>query len=126
MPKPAKTTYHCAVYRHNQSTSTLCTSESIETLVCVANEGKASGVLVLSRLRSLCPVSSAVVVLVNLINREVLRVNVRLQLGLERCPDASQAIPRDAAEEGMLLDLARSANAAETVVSIADQAKMMR
>jgi hypothetical protein len=114
------------VYRRNQWTSTLCTSESIETLVCVANEGKAGGVFVLSRLRSLCPVGGAVVVLVDLINREVLCVNVRLQLRLERCTDASQAIPRDTAEEGMLLDFARSTNAAETVVSVADQAKMMR
>lgn len=126
MPKPAKTTCNCAVYRRNQSTSTLCTSESIETLVCVANEGKAGGVLVLPRLGGLCSVGSAVVVLVNLINREVLRINVRLQLGLERCTDASQAIPGDTAEEGMLLDLARSANAAKTVVSIANQAKEMR
>lgn len=126
MPKPAKTICNCAVYRRNQSTSTLCTSESIETLVCVANKRKAGSVLVLSRLRSLCPIGSAVVVLVNLVNREVLCVNIRLQLGLERCTDASQAIPRDATEEGMLLDLARSANATETVVSVADQAKMMR
>lgn len=93
MPKPAKTICNCAVYRRNQSTSTLCTSESIETLVRVANEGKAGRVLVLSGLRSLCPVGSAVVVLVNLIDGEVLCVNIRLQLGLERCTDASQAIP---------------------------------
>lgn len=109
--------------RRNQSASTLRTPKSVETLVCVADEGKAGGILVVSRLRSLCPVSSAVVVLVDLINGEVLSVNVGLQLRLEWCTNASQTIPRDAAEERMLLDLAGSPNAAETVVGVADQAK---
>lgn len=126
MPKPAKTICNCAVYRRNQSTSTLCTSESIETLVRVADEWEAGGVLVLSRLGGLCPVGSAVVILVDLINGEVLCVDIGLQLRLEWCADASQAIPRDATEEGMLLDLARSANTTESMISVADQSKMMR
>jgi hypothetical protein len=112
MPKLAKMVCNSAVYRRNQSTSALCTSESIEALVCVTDEGQAGGVLVLSRLRSLCPVSSAVVVLVNLVNREVLCINVRLQFGLERCTDASQTIPRDTTEERMLLDFAGTTDAA--------------
>ena len=110
--KACKLICNCAVYRHNQSTSTLCTSESIESLVCVADERKAGSIFVLSRLRSLCPVSGAVVVLVNFVNGEVLRINVRLQLRLERCTDASETIPRDTTEERMLLDLAGTADAA--------------
>ena len=93
MPKHAKTICNGAVYCRNLSTSTLCTSESIEALVSVADKGQAGGVLVLSRLCSLCPVSSAVVVLVDLVDREVLRVNIGLQLRLERCADTSQTIP---------------------------------
>jgi hypothetical protein len=99
----------------------LSTPESIETLVCVSDEGKAGGVLVLSGLRGLCPVRSAVVVLVDLVNREVLRVDVRLQLGLERRTDAAKAIPGYATEERMLLDLTGTTNASKTVIGIADQ-----
>ena len=112
MPKPAKTVCNCAVHRRDQSTSSLSTSESIETLVCVADERQARSVLVISGLCSLCPVSSAVVVLVDLVNGEVLCVHVRLQLRLERRTDASQTIPRNAAEERVLFDLAGTANAA--------------
>jgi hypothetical protein len=61
--------------------------------------------------------------LVNLVDREVLRVDVGLQLGLERCTDASQTIPRNAAEEWVLLDLAGTADAAKAVVGVTNQAK---
>lgn len=84
----------------------LLSSESFETLVRVADERQAhlSGVLV-AGLRSLCAQSITVVVLVDLVYGEVLRVNVRLQLRLKRSADPAQAIPLYAAEEGMLLDL---------------------
>jgi hypothetical protein len=99
----------------------LSTPESIETLVCVSDEGEAGRVLVLSGLRGLCPVRSAVVVLVDLVNREVLRIDVGLQLGLERRTDAAKAIPGYATEERMLLDLTGTTNASKTVIGIADQ-----
>src|SRR5690242_20129209 len=112
MPKPAKTICNCAVCCRNQSTSTLRTSESIETLVCVTDERQAGGVFVVSRLRSLCSVGGAVIVLVDLVDGEVLCVHVRLQLGLEWRTDASQTIPRDTTEERMLLDLAGTSDTA--------------
>jgi hypothetical protein len=99
----------------------LSTPESIETLVCVSDEGKAGRVLVLSGLRGLCPVRSAVVVLVDLVNREVLRIDVGLQLGLERRTNAAKTIPGYATEERMLLDLTGTTNASKTVIGIADQ-----
>jgi hypothetical protein len=71
----------------------------------------------------LCSVGSAVVVLVNLVDGEVLGVNVGLELGLERCADASQTIPRDTAEKWMLPDLAGTTDVAETMVGIANQAR---
>jgi hypothetical protein len=71
----------------------------------------------------LCPIGSAVVVLIDLIDGEVLCINVGLELGLKRCADASQTIPRDTAEKRMLPDLAGTTDAAETVVSIANEAR---
>lgn len=59
--------------------------------------------------------------LVDLVDGEVLRVDVGLQLRLERCPDLAESIPLHAPEEGVLLDLVRSTNTAETVFGIADE-----
>lgn len=59
--------------------------------------------------------------LVDLIDGEVLRVDVGLQLRLERCPDLAESIPLHAPEEGVLLDFVRSTNTAETVFGIADE-----
>jgi hypothetical protein len=50
----------------------------VEALVRVPNEGQARRILVLISLCSLSPVRSAGVVLVNLVNGEVLRVDIRL------------------------------------------------
>jgi hypothetical protein len=94
--------------------------ESIETLVRVSDEGQAGGILVVSGLCSLCSVRSAVVVLVNLVNGEVLRIDIGLQLGLEWRTDAAQTIPRYTTEEGVLSDLAGTADASKTVIGIAD------
>lgn len=65
------------------------------------------------------------VVLVNLINGEVLCVNVGLQLGLERCADAAQAVPRYASEEGVLLDFVGATNATKTMISVTDQSTIV-
>jgi hypothetical protein len=59
--------------------------------------------------------------LVNLIDGEVLRINVGLQARLKWSTDAAQAIPDDASEEGVLLDLKSTSKAAQTVISIADE-----
>jgi hypothetical protein len=99
----------------------LSTAESIETLIRVSDEWQAGGVLIFPGLRGLCAVRSAVVVLVDLVNREVLRIDVGLQLGLEGRTDATQAVPRYATEEGVLLDLAGTTNASKTMIGIADQ-----
>ena len=83
----------------------LLPSQSLETFVRVADEGQAhlSGVLVTS-LCSLCAQSITVIVLVDFVYGEVLRVNVRLQLRLKRSTDAAKAVPLHATEEGMLLN----------------------
>jgi hypothetical protein len=93
----------------------LLSSQSLETLVRVADEGQAhfSGMLVAS-LRSLRAQSITVIVLVDFVYREVLRVNVRLQLGLEWGADATKAVPLHAAEEGMLLDFVSAVGTADS------------
>jgi hypothetical protein len=57
----------------------------------------------------------------NLIDREVLRVNVALELGLKRSTDTTKTIPLDTAEEGVLADLCSSPKATEAVVCVADE-----
>jgi hypothetical protein len=101
----------------------LRSSVGVESLVRVANEGQARGIVVVASLCSLSPIGSASVVLINLINREVGCIDVRVQLRLKRCPDSAQGMPVDAAEEGMLLDLASATNAAKAMFGIADQAR---
>ena len=100
---------------------TLRSTERVEALVRVADERQAhlSRDIVASTL-SLSTKSCTGIVLINLINREVLRINVRLQFRLKRCPDASQAIPLYATEEGVLLDLVGTADPAKTVLGITD------
>lgn len=97
--------------------------KGIETLVRVPNEWQAGRIFILTRLRGLRPVCSACVVLINLVNGEVLRVNVGLQLGLKRRTDAAKTIPRDTTEEGMLPDFACATNATNTMLGITDQAR---
>jgi hypothetical protein len=62
-----------------------------------------------------------VVRLVDLVGREVGRVDVGRQARLEGRADPAQAVELDAAEEGVVLDLVRAA-AAEAVLRVADQA----
>lgn len=59
--------------------------------------------------------------LVDFFDGKVLSVNVGLELRLKRSTDAPQTIPLHAAEEGVLFDLVGSANAAKSIVSIADE-----
>jgi hypothetical protein len=105
------------VYVHLRS------SVGIKPLVRVTNERQARSILVIAGLCGLSSVRSAVVVLVNLVNGEVLRVDVRLQLRFKWRSDPSQGMPINATEEGMLLDLAGATDAAETMFGVTNQAK---
>jgi hypothetical protein len=103
--------YRVVADRHKS----LLPSQSLETFVRVANEGQAhlSGMLIAS-LCSLCAQSVTVIVLVDFVYREVLCINVRLQLGLERSANTAKAVPLDATEEGMLLNLVSTVGATDS------------
>lgn len=96
-------------------------TESIETLVSVANEGQAHTGFLSTHGLVLSTQSSAVVGLWNLIDGEVLCVDCRRKLGLEGSADTTKLIPDHTVEEGMLLDLSATSKATEAVVGITDQ-----
>jgi hypothetical protein len=64
---------------------------------------------------------SRCVLLVNLINREILRINVTLQLRFKRRADTAETVPGDTSEEGVLLDLVGAADAAKAVFGVTYQ-----
>ena len=99
--------------------------ESSKSFISVTNKGKASRVVVVAGLGRLCPMSRAGIVLVNLVDREVLRIHVGLQLGLERRTNTAETIPGNPAEEWVLFDLIGAADAAKTMVSIANQTRQL-
>jgi hypothetical protein len=86
-------------------------------LLLLARGGTTSGAAGLGGLEH-----GGVVRLVNLVGREVGRVDVGRQARLERRADPPQAVELDATEEGVALDLVRAA-AAEPVLRVADQAR---
>jgi hypothetical protein len=96
--------------------------ECIKPLVRVPNERQTSCILIASLLRSLRPVRRTRIILVDLIDGEVLRIDVRLQLRFKRCANAAEAVPGYAAEEGVLFDFVGAADAAEAVFGVADEA----
>jgi hypothetical protein len=71
----------------------LRSSEGIEALVRVPDEWQAGCVLVVARLCGLSAVCGTVVVLVDFVDRKVLRVDVGLKLRLEGGADAAQSVP---------------------------------
>ena len=98
--------------------------ECIESFVGITDERQAVlSCNVFARLSIGRPDLSRRVVLIDFVNREVLRVDVGLQTRFKRRSDASKTIPVDPTEEGMLLDLARPTNATETMFGIANQAR---
>jgi hypothetical protein len=108
------------------SASSSVASEGVEALVGVANERQAHFRALLAR-RVLHGCLGAqrcrIVRLWNLINGKVLRVNVGLQLRLKWGADLAQAVPIDAAEKGMALDLSSAKRlAAKSVLGVADEA----
>ena len=101
-------------------------TESVEALVCVADERQREGALLALagavqvgfRLSAqLC----RVVHLRDLVDREVLRVDIALQLGLEGRADLAKAIPLHALEEGVRLQLYGALGFAEAVRRVADE-----
>ena len=64
------------------------------------------------------------IILINLINGEILRIDIRLQFGFKRRANAAEAVPGYAAEEGVLFDFVGAADAAEAVFSVADETVM--
>jgi hypothetical protein len=66
------------------TTTHLRATESVEALVRVSDKRQARSILIVAGLRRLRPIRRTRIVLINLVNREVLRVDVRLQLGFKR------------------------------------------
>lgn len=64
---------------------------------------------------------SRCILLVNLINREILRINVTLQLRFKRRADTAETVPGDTSEEGVLFDLVGAADAAKAVFGVTYQ-----
>lgn len=101
------------------STST----ESIETLVRVADEGQAQGRLLLAHLSfRLRAQGGRVVDLRDLVDREVLSVDIALEFGLKWSTDAAKLIPVDAVEEWVILELGGARDTTQTVLRVADEA----
>ena len=94
----------------------------IEPLIRIPNKRQTRRILILiSRLRSLRPMRSRCILLVNLINREILRINVTLQLRFKRRADTAETVPGDTSEEGVLFDLVGAADAAKAVFGVTYQ-----
>ena len=110
--------------QHAYSSPNLSTTESIKSLIRIANKRQTHlGIRILRLLRRLCPQRRGIVRLRDFVDREVLRVDVGLEFGLERRVDAAQAVPLDAREEGMRFDLVGAAHATESVFCVADEAR---
>ena len=103
---------------------------AVEPLECVPNKGQAhlGGLFLLSQtLAPGCLLGTEdrrVVRLVDLVGREVRRVNVGGQPWLEGCADPPKALEFHPAEEGMALDLVRAAPP-EPVFRVADEAEQL-
>ncbi|KAJ3551421.1 hypothetical protein NPX13_g11367 [Xylaria arbuscula] len=100
----------------------------IEPLERVADEGQTHFWRVLdllARRQSLRLEHRRIIRLVDLIRREIRRVNGRRQPRLKRRSDAPQAIKLNTPEEGMALDLVRSTSS-KSSLRVADQTKSQR
>jgi hypothetical protein len=98
-------------------------TESIKPLISIPNKRQThlrTQIITLSRrLRSQ---SSTHIRLRNLINREVLRIDITLELRLKRSTNTTETIPLNTAEEGVLADFGTSSKATETIICVADEA----
>lgn len=80
------------------------TSESIKALVSVANKRQTHTGLLGATGLCLATQLSRVVLLRNLVNWEILSVDCGLQLGLKGSANASELVPLNATEEGVILE----------------------
>ena len=107
---------------HNPATP-LQPPESIKPLIRIPNKRQThlrTDILTLcSRLR---PQRRTHIRLRNLINREVLRIHIGGEFRFKGCADATETVPLNAAEEGVLFDFVGAADAAEAVFGVVDEA----
>jgi hypothetical protein len=81
----------------------LAASESVETLVGVANEWQTECRVVAAQSVSLRAELSRVVDLGDFVDGKVLRIDIALKLGLKWSTDLTETVPVDAVEEGVIL-----------------------
>lgn len=99
------------------------TSKGIETLVGIADERQADCRIVsLSRCLSLGTHLSRIVDLWDLVDGKIGRVDIGLQLGLERSADLAQRVPIYTIEERMRFQFGSSAITSKAVLWVADEA----
>ena len=104
------------------TTGRLRPPKRIEPLIRIPNKRQTRRILILiSRLRSLRPMRSRCILLVNLINREILRINVTLQLRFKRRADTAETVPSNTSKKGVLFDLVGAADAAKAVFGVTYQ-----
>jgi hypothetical protein len=96
-------------------------TESIETLVSVTDEGQAHTGFLSTHGLVLSAQGSTVVGLWNLVDGEVLCVDCRREFGLEGSADTTELVPDNATEEGMLLDLSATSKTTQAVIGITNQ-----
>lgn len=116
---------HCQISPTDSEAHNANLAIPFEASECVADEGQAHlGRLVAAATLETLALADHVarVLLRDLVDGEVGRVDLRRQLGLEGRADAAQRGPVDAAEERVRLDLERAACRAETVWGVADEA----
>lgn len=117
-PPPDPTEFHPSrIPTHNPSHS--LSPESIKPLIRIPNKRQTHlRTNILPLRRRLRPQSRTHIRLRNLVDGEILRVDIRRQLGFKGCANAAQAVPLHAAEEGMLFDLVAAADAAEAIFGV--------
>lgn len=115
--------HHVKVHRGGSQRRSVV-SERIEPLEGVSDERQAEiRVIALSSSLDLSAHLGRIVDLRDLVDREVLGVYCAGELGLERRADLAEAVPVDAVEEGVLLELGRALSVAEAVLRVADEAE---
>lgn len=97
-------------------------AESIEALVGVTNERQTHTGFLTTHGLVLCPQSGTVVRLWNFIDGEVLGIDSRRKLGLEWSTNATELVPDNTAEEGVLSNFSCTTKATTTVVGVTDKA----
>lgn len=97
-------------------------SKSIEALVGVSDKRKRHARVLAAGSLRLSAKLGAGVGLGDFVDREVLCIDGRLELGLEGSTNAAQLIPGDATEEGVLLQLFGTTVATKTVFCVTDEA----